>query len=178
MTVEALDPDEARGAEFTFVERGKTQVHQVKRQFKNNNAWSISALARLGVFSSAIGHVAAGREYRFVSLIPCGNLRELAERTRGAVDLATFTQHSLATNQELRATFDELSAPKLLGTPEQAWKTLRGMWFEVREERETMHDNGLLAELNTRPRTTYMAVVRNPNTELEPAGAARTEGEA
>ena len=37
---------------------------------------------------------------------------------------------------------------------------------------------GLLAELNTKPRTTYMAVVRNPNTELEPAGAAPTEGEA
>ena len=147
MTVEALDPDEARGAEFTFVERGKTQVHQVKRQFQNNNAWSISALARLGVFSSAIGHVAAGREYHFVSLVPCGELRELAERARGAVDLATFTQHSLATNRELRATFDELSAPKLFGTPQQAWKTLGGMWFEVREERETMHDNGLLAEL-------------------------------
>jgi Fe-S-cluster-containing dehydrogenase component len=27
----------------------------------------------------------------------------------------------------------------------------------------------LLAELNSRPRTTYMAVVRNPNTQLEPA---------
>jgi len=35
----------------------------------------------------------------------------------------------------------------------------------------------LLAELNNRPRTSYLALVRNPNTELEPAQAA-TDGEA
>jgi molybdopterin-containing oxidoreductase family iron-sulfur binding subunit len=33
----------------------------------------------------------------------------------------------------------------------------------------------LLAELNSRPRTTYMAIVRNPNTELEPAAPLATE---
>jgi Fe-S-cluster-containing dehydrogenase component len=48
----------------------------------------------------------------------------------------------------------------------------------VAKEKKNPLNYGLLAELNTRPRTTYMAVVRNPNTELEPAGAARTEGEA
>jgi molybdopterin-containing oxidoreductase family iron-sulfur binding subunit len=35
----------------------------------------------------------------------------------------------------------------------------------------------LLAELNTRPRTTYMAIVRNPNLEIEPTPAAAAEGE-
>ena len=35
----------------------------------------------------------------------------------------------------------------------------------------------LLAELNNKPRTSYLALVRNPNTEIEPPQAA-TDGEA
>jgi len=35
---------------------------------------------------------------------------------------------------------------------------------------------GLLAELNTRPRTSYMAIVWNPNTELDPKATTEKEG--
>jgi MoCo/4Fe-4S cofactor protein with predicted Tat translocation signal len=35
---------------------------------------------------------------------------------------------------------------------------------------------GMLEDLNTRPRTTYLAALRNPNLELEPASGPRTTG--
>jgi molybdopterin-containing oxidoreductase family iron-sulfur binding subunit len=46
----------------------------------------------------------------------------------------------------------------------------------VSQMKKSTLNYALLAELNTRPRTTYLAVVRNPNTELEPP-RARSEGE-
>ena len=48
----------------------------------------------------------------------------------------------------------------------------------VAQSKKSPLNYALLAELNTKPRTSYLAVVRNPNTELEPAAAATAhEGE-
>ena len=48
----------------------------------------------------------------------------------------------------------------------------------VAQNKKSPLNYSLLAELNTKPRTSYLAVVRNPNTELEPATAAAHEGES
>jgi molybdopterin-containing oxidoreductase family iron-sulfur binding subunit len=43
---------------------------------------------------------------------------------------------------------------------------------KVAQLKKSALDYALLAELNTHPRTTYLAIVRNPNTDLEPAAPA------
>jgi len=47
----------------------------------------------------------------------------------------------------------------------------------VSKLKANMRNFGLLEDLNTRPRTTYLAVVRNPNAELEPTDPAQKREE-
>jgi molybdopterin-containing oxidoreductase family iron-sulfur binding subunit len=49
---------------------------------------------------------------------------------------------------------------------------------QVSKQKSSPRNYTLLAELNNRPRTSYLALVRNPNTELETPQAVATDGEA
>ena len=49
---------------------------------------------------------------------------------------------------------------------------------QVSKQKASPRNYTLLAELNNRPRTSYLALVRNPNTELETPQAVATDGEA
>lgn len=144
LIVEDNDAEVGRGSEFTFESGTDIEVHQVKRQNGNRNVWSVRELAEKKIFEVAARHVAAGRHYHFVSLVPCRPLQELSDRARKSVDLANFTDRWL--NGELSPVFDQLSAAEVLGGPEAAWDTLRGMWFEVHDECDVMRTNNMLAE--------------------------------
>jgi MoCo/4Fe-4S cofactor protein with predicted Tat translocation signal len=49
---------------------------------------------------------------------------------------------------------------------------------QVSKQKSSPRNYTLLAELNNRPRTSYLALVRNPNAELETPQAVATDGEA
>ncbi|MFU9028465.1 hypothetical protein ACNAWD_11620 [Rhodococcus erythropolis] len=143
LTLEDIDIEVGKGSEFTYVSGTSTEVHQLKRQNGNSNSWTVKALADLKVFDAAATHVAASREFHFVSLVPCRPLQELAERARKSSDLISFTQSWLT--EELRPVFDQLSAAKILGSPQNTWDTLRGMWFSVQDEHDIIRMNATLA---------------------------------
>jgi len=96
-----------RGVEFTLRRPGETQVHQVKRQHGVAPAWDLPSLKEKDVLEHAQRHVAAGRQFYFISVTPSPVLEELARRARQAPDLQTFLQLSL-TNEDLRRAFDYL----------------------------------------------------------------------
>lgn len=144
LTAEDIDPDVGKGSEFTYDTGLATEAHQLKRQNGNSNSWTVKALADLKIFEAATKHVAAGRRYHFVSLVPCRPLQELSERARKSADLATFTDSWLT--GELSAVFDQLTAAEVLGSPQAAWETLRGMWFSVQDEYDIIRMNSMLAE--------------------------------
>lgn len=146
LTLEEIEPELADGSEFTYVnEFGDISVTQVKRQNNITNYWTVAALRRRGVLAAAYRHVSAGREFHFRSMTACVALRVLAGLSRQSTDELQFQEHQLT--GELRPVFDELTAEDVFGSPEAAWRTLRGMWIEVEGEEELVMTNAMLADV-------------------------------
>lgn len=175
LILEDPDLDLSRGSEFTFVDGGVVEVHQVKRQHGSSNYWSVSALAALKVFAAAEAHVRAGRRYRFVSQLPASRLAELAERARRSSNLESFTEAWL--NADLQPTFDELTAEGVLGSAHRAWLVLRGMSFEVQDEAELVRMNAMFAGLHLEGPTGHAVALIVGDVLLQNMGRRLTQAE-
>jgi hypothetical protein len=73
VTIEELG-EIGEGVEFTLRRLHVTEVHQVKRQRGSANYWHLGDLRSEGVLEAAHRHVADGREFHFVSIIPAQEL--------------------------------------------------------------------------------------------------------
>lgn len=60
----------AQGSEFTVRRGTEVQAHQLKRQNRTINNWSVASLDKLNIWRSARHHVESGRHFHFTSEVP------------------------------------------------------------------------------------------------------------
>lgn len=139
VTVEDLG-DLAQGVEFTYRHGDAIEVHQLKRQNKNVNSWTVKSLQDKGIWENVRAHVEAGREFRFISIVPAVPLQSLADRARRSDSVASFVNNWI-TNKPLREAFDDLCSSDVFGAVETAWRVLRGFWIDWPSERDVVEMN-------------------------------------
>jgi hypothetical protein len=131
------------GIEFSVVRTGGVvEAHQVKRQPGNSNSWSISALGRLGVISTATKQIAQGREFHFVSTVPARKLQELTDRSRSTDSFQIFLS---ALTEGLRPEFESFA--EAVGNNQDAFNILRSFHLQVVDELGLRHTNETVARL-------------------------------
>jgi Fe-S-cluster-containing dehydrogenase component len=104
---------------------------------------------------------------------------DVTVRSRGVMEKCTYcvqriSQARVTAKLEDRAIRDgEIVTACQAACPTEAivFGNINDPESRVAKVKQSPLNYGLLDELNTRPRTTYLAVVRNPNTAIEPAGA-------
>jgi Fe-S-cluster-containing dehydrogenase component len=100
---------------------------------------------------------------------------DVTVRSRGVMEKCTYciqriTQHRIDSERENRKIQDgELQTACQQSCPAEAitFGNINDPNSRVSKLKAIERNYGLLADLNTRPRTTYLAEIRNPNPELE-----------
>lgn len=132
-----------KGVEFVLTRSdGVAEGHQVKRQRGNQNNWTLRNLRDEGVLNAAARQISLGREFWFVSVIPCRTLDELSGRARGSEDLKAFID---GLSKELDEQFSFLVEEWRL--PDTAFSILQRTQVLWPDERHLVDTNAGLAEL-------------------------------
>lgn len=135
------DPPLGFGAEFVLDRRGVLEAHQVKRQHGLRNGWTIAALEREGVLDAAGLHADDGREFHFVSMVPCRPLQELADRARGAANARQLSERLSA---EALGALDRVSN-RVWNSEQRAYLVLRSLHVCWPQPDMLQSENAILA---------------------------------
>ncbi|MHC4092650.1 MAG: hypothetical protein ACYSVY_20655, partial [Planctomycetota bacterium] len=148
---------------------GRRVGHQLKRQNRSKEYWSVADLRSESVLQAAKLQLERDSRAEYVFVSSCGvrHLRDLAERSRrDQVDAAVFLNAHVNTNRSRKEDFGSLMSTwgldeKKADDVETAFKLLQRMTFEVFERtkcvrRETEHVVGLQIEGNP---TTIVATI-------------------
>ncbi len=144
ITVEAVG-ELGDGVEFILRSEGVVESHQVKRQIRNANDWTLGTLRAKGVLRHAARHTRQGRKFCFASMVPARILDELTGRARRSADIASFVA-DLGSNKELRDGFVSLCEDPDFGSQSAAWQALQRIQVYWPDERIIRAHNAMLAE--------------------------------
>jgi hypothetical protein len=129
------------GVEFAVNGLKGVEAHQIKRQRGNGNNWTLRDLQREKVLAAAAAQIKRGRTFRFVSLVPCRILDELATRARTSDDPMTFVE---GLTKELSGQLEVLV--REWGSRDEAFLILRRLQVSWPDERHLVETNAVIAE--------------------------------